>query len=50
MITVKITLLEDNPIARAGAIATAKMIDAIRTSQNQPKEGRGLNVLIGLPS
>jgi hypothetical protein len=36
MITVTITLLEDNPIARAGAMATATMIKDIRTSHAQP--------------
>jgi hypothetical protein len=36
MTRVSTALLEDNPIARAGAIETAMMTVAIRTSQAQP--------------
>jgi hypothetical protein len=46
MITVSITLLEDNPIARTGAIATAMMITAIRTNHAQPYEVRGRKVFM----
>jgi hypothetical protein len=48
MIRVSTAFLDDNPIARAGAIETAMMINAIRNSHAQPKDGRGWKVFVSL--